>query len=960
MGVECYREGLRYRFLVQASSQQHTDSISFASRQGKTAGSSRAGEHFAGKEGDRASVGSYKSRLLQPPVCGTKACQEYLESYSGSQCVGTPVCNTRGIQDGNSRRRPKDDSAGGVGSVIGFLGCLLPCNDASQLQEVPEICLGRAGVPVSSSTNGPVIICSGLHQDHQGDKSLGSEVRDTVTPVYRRLADTLSQSQIHSSVYSAREDDSREIGIPHQREKIRIDPHAAIQLPGFVLQSGGRQGIHNNGALAEAAGSDQGISDQYMGHSQSVAVSHRQDGFNREGGSPRHVAHQAIPGCIEPAVVTADREPERQAVSTTRADSTVGLVEEPRACVSGGVIPVESSQYTSLRGCKFLWLGGTRRYDEGSGKVERQGERPTHQCPGAAGCSEGAQEFQCGVIRQNCDDSIGQCNNSELYSEARRHKILHAAPPDTGAVQVGGSTGNTSSLSAHCRQIECAGRFSVSAGADTAHRMVPSSADSGRFMDTVGSSNARPLRNVTEQQVGSVCVADPGRESTGGRRHVSPVDRLVCLRLPSHSDTGSCAQEDAGGKVHHSVDSPMVASASLVPCDIGAPGGLASRAPSQVVPPQAASFRCISSGSSDDEATCLEVIQRAHRKRGFSAPAAERIAQRQKSSSTDVYEAKWRNFRTWCSERNVNPRKASVYQVADFLCHLHEDKGLKLSTIEGYRTAISHVCKATQGVDYGKDPHLSGLIANFARDVTKRKSVTPSWNLSLVLQVLTNAPFEPLHLGPLKYLTYKTVFLLTFATGSRRSEVHAFRADTVQRQENGGAMLLYSDLQFVAKTQLANQGNAVLQPVVVKALSRILGPDMDKDRVLCPVRALRFYLDRTKDLRSGRNRLFISFKSGYTKDICKNTISSWLKKTIVTAYKLADKDTCQLVGVKAHDVRAMASSWALQRNVSMDNILTACQWKNHSTFTQFYLKDLTVIQEDMLRLGPLVAAQQLL
>ena len=42
---------------------------------------------------------------------------------------------------------------------------------------------------------------------------------------------------------------------------------------------------------------------------------------------------------------------------------------------------------------------------------------------------------------------------------------------------------------------------------------------------------------------------------------------------------------------------------------------------------------------------------------------------------------------------------------------------------------------------------------------------------------------------------------------------------------------------------------------------------------------------------------------------------------------------------------------------SLQNILCAAQWCSHTTFTSFYLTDLTVIEED-LKIGPLVTAQQ--
>ena len=41
--------------------------------------------------------------------------------------------------------------------------------------------------------------------------------------------------------------------------------------------------------------------------------------------------------------------------------------------------------------------------------------------------------------------------------------------------------------------------------------------------------------------------------------------------------------------------------------------------------------------------------------------------------------------------------------------------------------------------------------------------------------------------------------------------------------------------------------------------------------------------------------------------------------------------------------------------------MQACHWKAHNTFTNFYLKDLTGLDDDNnMYLGPLVAAQQVL
>ena len=116
-----------------------------------------------------------------------------------------------------------------------------------------------------------------------------------------------------------------------------------------------------------------------------------------------------------------------------------------------------------------------------------------------------------------------------------------------------------------------------------------------------------------------------------------------------------------------------------------------------------------------------------------------------------------------------------------------------------------------------------------------------------------------------------------------------------------------------------------------------------------------------QDLRGSRSLLFISFKKGHTSDIRPATLSSWLKQTILLCYKQADQQALDLVQVKAHDIRAYAASKAFYSGVSVDQIMQACHWKAHSTFTNFYLKDLTWSHTDInLYLGPIVAAQQVL
>ena len=336
---------------------------------------------------------------------------------------------------------------------------------------------------------------------------------------------------------------------------------------------------------------------------------------------------------------------------------------------------------------------------------------------------------------------------------------------------------------------------------------------------------------------------------------------------------------------------------------------------------------------------------------------AARIEAPQRSSTRAVYKSKWAIFVRWCDSHQVDFRSPSVNQIADFLLYLFKEKHLQPSTSEGYRTAIADMV-GNQEVSISRDENLTSLLDSFYRDKPKGRRGVPSWNLSLVLHQLTKAPFEPMRKASLKHLTFKTVFLLALGSGKKRTKIHAWLFRNIRHQENWRQVSFYPSPSFLSKNQLARDGPSAVSPVVIPALAPSLDISLQEDKSLCPVRALRYYLDRTKDLRKGKELVFVSFRKSFEKDIVPATISSWIKQTVLLCYQLSDEEAQNLHQVRAHDVRAFVASKVFQGGVSLDQILSACHWKAHNTFTQFYLKDLAWADSDLYHLGPVVAAQQ--
>ena len=69
--------------------------------------------------------------------------------------------------------------------------------------------------------------------------------------------------------------------------------------------------------------------------------------------------------------------------------------------------------------------------------------------------------------------------------------------------------------------------------------------------------------------------------------------------------------------------------------------------------------------------------------------------------------------------------------------------------------------------------------------------VLPQWDLGIVLEALSKAPYEPLWEASLRHLTLKTIFLPAIASAGRPSELQAlvFEPQYIQFKPKGAGVL---------------------------------------------------------------------------------------------------------------------------------------------------------------------------
>ena len=113
-----------------------------------------------------------------------------------------------------------------------------------------------------------------------------------------------------------------------------------------------------------------------------------------------------------------------------------------------------------------------------------------------------------------------------------------------------------------------------------------------------------------------------------------------------------------------------------------------------------------------------------------------------------------------------------VRHVRTRACPSRQDKGLSVSAVKGYSSALNSVF-ALKGWDLSASREITMLLWSFARSVNPVELRPPAWDVSLVLQSLTGAPYEPLRMCDERFLAQKTLFLLALASAKRIGELHA-------------------------------------------------------------------------------------------------------------------------------------------------------------------------------------------
>ena len=566
-------------------------------------------------------------------------------------------------------------------------------------------------------------------------------------------------------------------------------------------------------------------------------------------------------------------------------------------------------------------------------------------------------ELATTVTRQETVDSIRQHNGGLVYPETGFNKNAASVRPNVSSVQSGRQSRHNDTSQSYPRVPEYSGRCSVETRQSSAHGMDASQGSIQTPLPGIGASKHRPVCHQEEPPAASIRVTCPRPAGVGSRcsKYVVGRPSRVCVSPSDTPSQGSC-QNQRNRVSADDFGRALVASERVVSRSKKSRPKSTSSVTSVGKSSNSPTEQTVSSDTRSVQSARLAHLQKALKAKGYSLSAAKAIARAHRPSTRGLYDDKWGSFSQYCVKRKQDPMQATPQFLADYLLHLRTKKHLKGGTIATYLAAINSVLAIPKDRKVSKIPELQSMLKAFRIEDQKAKFRPPAWELNVVLSRLRGAPYEPLNSSSVAHLTRKTVFLIALATAARVGEIHAIDVTRIkfQRREHG-AVFLGLCWDFIAKNQLPGQSDRQFK---IPPLSSIVGREDEEELLLCPVRALKIYLERTKEDRGKRKRLFLPVSKTVKTEISKNAIALWLRATILEAYEAAGLEPPS--AHNPHEIRALASTMALHSNCSVSAIMEGCFWRSDTVFANHYLRDLAV--EDVKgfhSFGPMVVAQQL-
>ena len=513
------------------------------------------------------------------------------------------------------------------------------------------------------------------------------------------------------------------------------------------------------------------------------------------------------------------------------------------------------------------------------------------------------------------------------YINKRGYEISQSVSTVLESLETGIGAQNKIESSSYFRENESASRF-IEQAVSEGNRVVSEQIDCVEDIPSLEFSSDGPLCHSREQENTTLLHVDTSPRGFCAGCPVNCMAEHVCVCIPTSEFDFQSSVSHESVPLHSDLDSTQLAKTTLVSTSVTnvdcrtieitsiARSTFSSKGEDK--PPRPSDFR----------SDCMAHIDKCLITEGFSEKSRKLLTASWRKGTQRDYRSKFKMFSNWCFEQQIDPYAASLKDCINFLAFKYH-QGAAYRTIAGYRSMMSSVLPHVGKFPVGQHPYVIRLLKGVFNGRPPTKKLVPEWDLPLVLGCLKKAPFEPLREAPLKYLTWKTCFLVAVTSFRRCSDFQSLKLGegSVNVQKKGIIFIRHG---------LSKQDRAGHTPTT------IFIPSFPDNKKLDPKRCLAIYLNRTENFRRKKGtdvtKLFLATKSP-NHPVSSQTISKWIVKTIKFAYKGTDKSVKKVTG---HSTRSVGPSWALFKGTSMKSVLESVDWSQETTFVKHYLSCVNV------------------
>ncbi len=246
------------------------------------------------------------------------------------------------------------------------------------------------------------------------------------------------------------------------------------------------------------------------------------------------------------------------------------------------------------------------------------------------------------------------------------------------------------------------------------------------------------------------------------------------------------------------------------------------------------------------------------------------------------------------------------------------ERRLSPFTLRVYVAAIAAHHDAVNGRSLGKHDVIVRLNPS-------RPPLVPSWDLSIVLAGLQRGPFEPLDSVELKFLSLKTALLTALTSIKRVGDLQAFSVS----EECLVFGPVYSHV--VLRPRPGYVPKVPTTPFRDQVVNLQALPSEEADpalALLCPVRALRIYVDRTRSVRNLEQHFVCHGGQMKEKAVSKQRLAHWIVEAVALAYQ-SQGEPCSL-----HQECCLLPCVGARR--LSGGHLQSCGLSTPNTFARFY------------------------